>query len=87
MLPELLEKDCPFKPYQFLEAKMVLDWLLKNVNDPELEKIWIITALDRVENYLFNYFYSKSGLKPLSKCSITELEAELEKRKHNEHNN
>ena len=43
---------------------MVLDWLLKNVNDPELEKIWIITALDRVENYLFNYFYSKSGLKP-----------------------
>lgn len=61
MLPELLEKDCPFKPYQFLEAKMVLDWLLKNVNDPELEKIWIITALDRVENYLFNYFYSKSG--------------------------
>lgn len=87
MLPELLEKDCPFKPYQFLEAKMVLDWLLKNVNDPELEKIWIITALDRVENYLFNYFYSKSGLKPLSKCSTAELEAELEKRKHNEHNN
>ena len=38
MLQELLEKDCPFKPYQFLEAKMVLNWLMKNVNDPELEK-------------------------------------------------
>lgn len=77
MLKDLLEKDCPFKPCQFLEAKMVLNWLLKNVNDPELEKIWIITALEKVDNYLFNYFYSKSRLKPLCKCSISEIKAEL----------
>lgn len=87
MLPELLEKDCPFKPYQFLEAYLILEWLLKNVEDPDLEKLWVSVPLEKVSNYLFNYFYAKSGLKPLSKCSTAELEAELEKRKHNEHNN
>lgn len=80
MLKELLEKDCPFEPYQFLEAQMVLDWLLKNVNDSELDKMSVCTIMDRVNGYLFNYFYAKSGLKPISKCSIDELKAELEKR-------
>lgn len=80
MLEDLLKKDCPFEPWQFLEAKMVLDWLLKNVNDSELDKIRTITIFDRVDDYLFNYFYAKSGLKPLSKCSVAELKDELKKR-------
>lgn len=80
MLQELLEKDCPFKPYQFLEAWMVLDWLLKNVEDPELEKLWVSVPLERVSDYLFNYFYAKSGLMPLCRCSISEIKAELKKR-------
>ena len=75
-----IKKNCPFEPYQFLEAKMVLEWLLKNVNDSELDKISVCTIMDRVNDYLFNYFYAKSGLKPISKCSIDELKAELEKR-------
>ena len=83
MLQELLEKECPFEPWQFLEAKMVLDWLLKNVDDPELDKLGACTILDRVDDYLFNYFYAKSELKPLCKCSISELKAALEKREHN----
>lgn len=82
MLQELLEKDCPFEPYQFLEAKVVLEWLLRNVKDPELEKLGVSTILERVDDYLFNYFYAKSGLKPISKCSVAELKAELEKREH-----
>lgn len=64
MLQDLLKKDCPFDPYQFLEAKMVLEWLRKNVEDPELEKLGANTILERVEDYMFNYFYNKSGLKP-----------------------
>lgn len=80
MLEDLLKKDCPFEPYQFLEAKIVLDWLLKNVNDSELDKMSVCTIIDRVNGYLFNYFYVKSGLKPLYKCSVDELKEELEKR-------
>ncbi len=83
MLEDLLKKDSPFEPYQFLEAKMVLDWLFKNVNDSELDKIRIHTIFDRIDDYLFNYFYAKSGLKPISKCSVAELKAELKKKEMN----
>ena len=35
-LKELLQKDCSFEPWQFLEAKYVLDWLWENVPDADL---------------------------------------------------
>lgn len=80
-LKELLQKDCPFEPYQFIEAKIVLDWLWHNVPDAELQKWHMESVHERLDYYLFNYFYNKMGLKPISKCSINELEEELELRK------
>ena len=80
-LEELLQKECPFEPWQFIDAKIVLDWLWNNVPDAELQKCYMEGVHDRLDYYLFNIAYSKMGLKPLSKCSISELEEELKRRK------
>lgn len=80
-LDELLKKECPFEPWMFLAAKEVLDWLTDNVDDSELNKLHVECILEKLDYYLFNYFYSKYGLKPIGKCSIEELELELENRK------
>lgn len=82
-LNELLQKDCPFEPWQFLEAKEVLEWLWNNVDDAELQKWHMENIHDRLNYYLFNYAYCKMGMKPISQCSISELEQELERRKEN----
>lgn len=82
-LDELLQKDCPFEPWQFIETKEVLEWLWNNVDDAELQKWHMESIHDRLNYYLFNYAYYKMGLKPISQCSISELEQELEKRKMN----
>lgn len=81
-LKELLQKDCPFEPWQFLEAKYVLDWLWENVPDPELQRWHMESIHERLDHYLFNYTYNKMGLKPIGKCSIDELEQEIERRKN-----
>jgi hypothetical protein len=80
-LKELLQKDCPFEPWQFIDAKMVLEWFWNNVNDAELQKWYMEEVHNRLDYYLFHYAYNKMGLKPISKCSIEELEEELKKRK------
>lgn len=80
-LEELLQKECPFEPWQFIDAKVVLEWLWHNVNDAELQKWHMEGVHDRLDYYLFNYAYNKMGLKPISKCSIEELKEELNKRK------
>ena len=80
-LNELLQKDCPFEPWQFIETKEVLEWLWNNVDDAELQKWHMESIHDRLNYYLFNYAYCKMGLKPISQCSISELEQELERRK------
>lgn len=36
--------------------------------------------LERIEDTLFNIAYGKLGLKPISKCSVEELQEELNKR-------
>lgn len=82
-LDELLEKDCPFEPWQFIETKEVLEWLWNNVNDAELQKWHMENIHDRLNYYLFHYTYRKMGMKPISKCSINELEQEIERRKSN----
>lgn len=38
-------------------------------------------VLERIEDKFFMAAYNKLGLKPISKCSIEELEKELERRK------
>lgn len=40
-------------------------------------------VLERIEDKFFMAAYNKLGLKPISKCSIEELEKELERRKSN----
>lgn len=85
-LEDLLKKDCPFSPHQFIETKLVLDWLWQNVQDVELQKLYMENIHERLDYYLFNYFYNKMRLKPISKCSISELEQELELRKLQDNN-
>ena len=80
-LEELLQKDCPFEPWQFIEAKMVLDWLWNNVPDSDLQKWHMGSVHERLDYYLYHYAYNKMGLRPIGKCSIEELEEELKRRK------
>ena len=84
-LEQLLQKECPFEPWMFLLTEEVLKWTLDNVEDAELNKLHVKTITERIDYYLFNYFYEKSGLKAqkrlLKDCTIAELEAELKKRK------
>lgn len=39
--------------------------------------------LEKIEDTLFNITYNKLGLKPIGKCSIQELQKELNKRLNN----
>lgn len=84
-LEQLLQKECPFEPWMFLLTEEVLKWTLDNVEDAELNKLHVQTITERIDYYLFNYFYEKSGLKAqkrlLKDCTIAELEAELKRRK------
>lgn len=80
-LEELLQKDCPFEPWQFIEAKMVLDWLWNNVTDKDLQKWHMGNVHERLDYYLFHYAYNKMRLKPICKCSTEELESELKRRR------
>ena len=84
-LEQLLQKECPFEPWVFLLTEEVLKWTLDNVEDAELNKLHVQTITERIDYYLFNYFYEKSGLKAqkrlLKDCTIAELEAELKRRK------
>ena len=81
----LLQKECPFEPWAFMLAEEVLKWTLDNAEDAELNKLHAQTATERIDYYLFNYFYEKSGLKAqkrlLKDCTIAELEEELKRRK------
>lgn len=79
-LEELLQKQCPFEPWQFLEAKIILDWLWNNVPDAELQKWYMESIHTKLDYYLFQYTYNKMGLKPIGQCSINEIEEELKKR-------
>lgn len=84
-LEQLLQKECPFEPWMFLLTEEVLKWTLDNVEDAELNKLHVQTITERIDYYLFNYFYEKSGLKAqkrlLKDCTVAELEAELKRRK------
>ena len=84
-LEQLLQKECPFEPWMFLLTEEVLKWTLDNVEDAEINKLHVQTITERIDYYLFNYFYEKSGLKAqkrlLKDCTIAELEAELKRRK------
>lgn len=69
-------KDCPFEAWQLIQARKVIQWLTKG-QAMSLDKQ---SFLERIEDTLFNIAYTKLGLKPISKCTIEELQEELNKR-------
>ena len=72
-------KDCPFEAWQLIQAKEILQWLTKR-QAISLDKQ---SFLEKIEDTLFNIAYDKLGLKPISKCTIEELQEELNKRLNN----
>lgn len=71
-----MKDNCPFEAWQLIQAKEILQWI-RSVNDFSLNTTTIITT---IEGVLFNIAYDKLGLKPISKCTIQELQEELNKR-------
>ena len=69
-------KDCPFEAWQLIQAKEILKWL-RCKNDLSLNTTNVITG---IEDVLFNIAHDKLGLKPIRKCTIQELQEELDKR-------
>lgn len=69
-------KDCPFEAWQLIQAKEILKWV-RSENDLSLNTTEIITS---IEDMLFDIAHKKLGLKPIGKCTIQELQEELNKR-------
>lgn len=69
-------KDCPFEAWQLIQAKEILKW----VRDNSQFGINSINLIEIIEDLLFDIIYAKLGLKPIGKCTIQELQEELNKR-------
>lgn len=69
-------KDCPFEAWQLIQAKEILKWVRSGEN-LSLNTTEIITS---IEDMLFDIAHAKLGLTPISKCTIQELQQELNKR-------
>ena len=72
----MIQKECPFDAWQLIQAREVIHWLTKE-KAMSLGKQFF---LERIEDKLFNIAYDKLGLKPIGKCSVEELQEELNKR-------
>ena len=66
-------KDCPFEAWQLIQAKEILKWVKDNSQ-------FGINIIEVIEDLLFNIAHAKLGLKPIGKCTIQELQEELNKR-------
>ena len=69
-------KDCPFEAWQLIQAKEILKW----VRDNSQFGINSINLIEIIEDLLFDIAHAKLGLKPIGKCTIQELQEELNKR-------
>lgn len=69
-------KNCPYEAWQLIQAKEILKWV-RSENDLSINTTNIITS---IEDMLFDIAHAKLGLKPISKCTIQELQEELNKR-------
>lgn len=69
-------KECPFEAWQLIQAKEILKWV-RSKNDLSLNTTSIIEG---IEDLLFDIAHTKLGLKPIGKCTIQELQEELNKR-------
>lgn len=69
-------KDCPFEAWQLIQAREIIQWLTGG----DTMSLYQQSVIERLENTLFDLAYEKLGLKPISKCTIQELQQELNKR-------
>lgn len=68
--------DIPFEAWQLIQAKQIIGWIKDNCQ-------WGITSINTIElieDILFNSAHTKLGLKPIGKCTIQELQEELNRR-------
>ena len=72
----MTQKECPFEALQLIQAREVIQWLTEG-KVMSLEKQ---TFLEWIKDILFNIAYDKLSLKPIEKCSVEELQEELNKR-------
>ena len=72
----MIQKECPFESWQLIQAREKLKWL----TDGKAMSLGKQTFLERIEDTLFFFFFKKLGLKPIGKCSVEELQEELNKR-------
>lgn len=71
-----MKEKCPFEAWQLIQAKEILKW----VRDNSQFGINSINLIEIIEDLLFDIAHAKLGLKPISKCTIQELQEELNKR-------
>lgn len=70
------KEDMPFEAWELIQAKEIIKWIRVNMN-------WSLNSLsllETIEGILFDVAYDKLGMKPISKCSIQELQEELKRR-------
>lgn len=72
----MIQEECPFEAWQLIQAREILQWLTEG-KDMGLGRQ---SFLEWIEGTLFNIAYTKLGLKPIGKCSVEELQEELNKR-------
>ena len=72
----MVQKECPCEAWQLIQARQILQWLTEGT----AISLGKQTFLERIEETLFNIAYDKLGLKPIGKCSVEELQEELNKR-------
>lgn len=71
----MIQEKCPFEAWQLIQAREILHWITKE----KAMSLGKQTFLERIEDTLFNIAYDKLGLKPIGKCSVEELQEELNK--------
>lgn len=72
----MTQEECPFEAWQLIQAREILQWLTEG-KVMSLDKQ---SFLEMIEDTLFNIAYYKLGLKPIGKCSVKELQEELNKK-------
>ena len=75
----MVQEECPFEAWQLIQAREILKWL----TDGKAMSLGKQKILERIEDMLFNNAYKKHGLKHIVKCSVEELQEELNKRLEN----
>ena len=72
----MIQEECPFEAWQLIQAREILHWLTKG----KAMSLGKQSFLEKIEDTLFNIAHNILGFKPIGKCSVEELQEELNKR-------